>query len=98
MPASRYESHVVLVIASGTVMKLMLMLMLELMRMRMLMLMLILMLRLVATMRMLRAVAVTIVTVSSTVYLEHNGTKGDQEANTDTRQKHQASPLWIIWG
>ena len=90
MPASRYESHVVMVAVSGTVMELMLMLML--------MLMLKLGLRLVATMRMSRAVAVTIVTVSSTVYLEHNGTKCDQEPNTDTRQEHQPRPLWVIWG
>ena len=73
-------------------MKLTLVLMLELMLRRMLRP------SLVATVRMLRAVAVTIVTVSSTVYLEHNGAKGDQEANTDTSQEHQPSPLWMTWG
>lgn len=42
-------------------------------------------------------VAVAIVTVSSTVYLEDDGNECDDEANTDAAQEHQRCPLRLVW-
>lgn len=40
--------------------------------------------------------AVAIVTVCSTVYLEDDGAECDKKANTDTAQKHQGCPLGLV--
>lgn len=42
-------------------------------------------------------VAVAIVTVGSTVYLENYGAEGDDKANADTAQEHQRCPLRLVW-
>lgn len=43
-----------------------------------------------------RMLTVAIVTVRSTVYLEDDGAECDKEADTDTAQKHQGSPLRLV--
>ena len=45
---------------------------------------------------MVRVLAVAIVTVCSTVYLEDDGAECDEEANTHTAQKHQGCPLGLV--
>lgn len=45
---------------------------------------------------MVRVFIVAIVTVCSTVYLEDDGTERDKKADTDTAQKHQGCPLWLV--
>lgn len=42
-------------------------------------------------------VAVAIVTVSSTVYLEDDGAECDDKANADAAQKNQRCPLGLVW-
>lgn len=41
--------------------------------------------------------AVAIVTVSSTVYLEDDGAECDDKANADAAQEHQCRPLRLVW-
>lgn len=42
-------------------------------------------------------VAVAIVTVSPTVYLEDDGAERDDKANADAAQEHQGCPLGLVW-
>ncbi len=45
---------------------------------------------------MVRVATVAIVAVSSTVYLEDDGTECDKKADADTAQKHQCCPLGLV--
>lgn len=45
---------------------------------------------------MVRVLAVAIVAICPTVYVEDDGTECDKKANADATQKHQRCPLGLV--